>query len=113
MAMREAYTAIIAQGEDWTGTVATEPYEAPWALEAVVFLRLLDGTRAPANVPVSVQISPDGMNWCDEGTTLPLPEAPDQVTFAKVGHFGQYLRLAATLPAGATCTVLATLSLKG
>ncbi len=112
MTLREAHTAIISQGDLWAGNVATEPFEAPWAAEAVVFLRLLDGTTAPTGIEVRLQISPDGMHWVDEGTRMALPAAGDEVTFARLAHFGQYIRLAATLPADSTCRVLATLSLK-
>jgi hypothetical protein len=113
MMIREAYTAVIAQAETWKGHAATEPYEAAWAGEAVVFLRLL--TKGKGNlrgVRVRVQISPDGMHWVDEGATLRIPGKPGEVTFCRVTNFGHYLRLAATLPRGAECQVLATLSLK-
>lgn len=109
--MRENYTAILVQGEEWSGTCVSEPYEAPWAAEAVVFLRLLDGTTAPAGLRARVQISPDGMHWVDEGTEVAIPTGPE-VTFARVSHFGQFLRLAADLPAGTRFTLLATLNLK-
>lgn len=108
--LRESYTAIVAQGECWNGLAATEPYEAGWASEAVFFLRLLDGGGEGAEA--SVQVSPDGMRWVDEGTRMPFPEQPDEIMFCRVRHFGQYLRLAAKIPAGKTCKVLVTLSLK-
>ena len=113
MTIREAYTAVIAQAETWKGAVATEPYEAAWAGEAVVFLRLLKkGKGNLRNVRVRVQISPDGMHWADEGAALRIPADETKVTFCRVTNFGHYLRLAATLPRGAECQVLATLSLK-
>jgi len=113
MSLREAYTAVIAQGETWKVTVATEPYEAAWAGEAVFFLRLLKkGKGSLRGARVRVQISPDGMHWADEGSALRIPADQDEVTFCRVTNFGHYLRLAATLPKGAECQVLATLSLK-
>lgn len=36
----------------------------------------------------------------------------EEVTFARVRHFGEFLRIAGTLPAGAEAKVLVTLSLK-
>lgn len=111
MSMREAYTAILVQGEEWSGYCESEPYEAPWASEAVLFLRLLDGTTMRSGVEARVQISPDGINWVDEGTAVTLPVGAE-VTFARISHFGQYLRLVATLPQGERCRLLATLSLK-
>lgn len=109
--MREAYTAVVVQGETWSGTMQSEPYEAPWASEAIVFLRLLDGTTTPGGIEARVQISADAIHWVDEGTTVAIPSGRE-VTFAKVRHFGQYLRLVATLPDGVSCMLLATLSLK-
>jgi hypothetical protein len=113
MTIREAYTAVIAQAETWKGSVATEPYEAAWAGEAVLFLRLLKKSKGNLRgVHVRVQISPDGMRWADEGAALRFPKDLEEVTFCRVTNFGHYLRLAATLPRGAECQVLATLSLK-
>ena len=113
MTIREAYTAVIAQAETWKGIVATEPYEAAWAGEAVVFLRLLEKGKGNLRaVRVRVQISPDGMHWANEGATLRIPKDQVEVTFCRVTNFGHYLRLAAALPRGAECQVLATLSLK-
>jgi hypothetical protein len=59
-----------------------------------------------------VEISPDGMRWAPEGTTFPLPARADDVTFARVAHFGNWLRIAAELPDGAALTVLVTYHLK-
>ena len=111
MSMRESYTAILVQGEEWAGRCESEPYEAPWAAEAVLFLRLLDGTTTPGGIQARVQISPDGMHWVDEGATVDLPRG-DEVTYTRVTVFGQYLRLVADLPNGVACTLHATLSLK-
>ena len=111
--LREAYTAIIAQGEAWKGTATTEPYEAAWAVEALFFLRALKIKGTPCDVRARVQISPDGMHWVDEGTEIGLPRTEQEVTFCRVEKFGQYLRLAASLPERVEYEVLATLSLKG
>ena len=111
MSMRDAYTAILVQGENWSGYCESEPYEAPWAAEALIFLRLLDGTTTRGGSEVRVQISPDGMHWVDEGTTIRVP-TQDEVTFARVREFGHYLRIVATLPDGVECILHATLSLK-
>ena len=37
----ENLTAVVARNESWTGASATEPYEAGWAKEAIVFVRAL------------------------------------------------------------------------
>jgi hypothetical protein len=59
-----------------------------------------------------VQISPDGIHWCDEGTSFPMPAKAGEVTFARVTHFGGYLRLAAEFSPRASCKVIVALSLK-
>ncbi|MCZ8260403.1 MAG: hypothetical protein O9333_09740 [Beijerinckiaceae bacterium] len=108
----QSQAAVIARNETWSGTVATEPHEAGWAREAIFFVRALrDATGEPGQA--RVELSPDGMRWVPEGTVLDLPRRADEVTFARVAHFGTWLRLCATLPDGASVVVLVTLHLKG
>lgn len=109
--MRTSTSAIVARNETWMGEAATEPYEAGWANEAIIFVRSLKTPSGP-QVRARVEISPDGMNWAPEGTEFPLPESQDAVTFARVSHFGTWLRLAATLPDNSVNTVLVTIHLK-
>jgi hypothetical protein len=109
--LRESQTAVVARNEKWTGAAATEPYEAGWAKEAVLFVRALkDANGAPGRA--RVEISPDGMRWAPEGAEFPLPTKADEVTYARVKHFGNWLRVAAALPAGADVTVLVTIHVK-
>jgi hypothetical protein len=110
--LRESTTAVITRNETWRGLAASEPYEAGWAREAIVFIRTL---KPPVGTPGSarIEISPDGMHWAHEGTSLPLPREADVVTFARVRHFGNWLRVAADLPEGAEVVVLVTVHLKG
>jgi hypothetical protein len=110
--MRTSAAAIVARNETWTGAAATEPYEAGWADEAVVFVRAL---RPAVGRPgrARIGLSPDGMRWVREGTEFDLPTGQDEVTFARVDRFGTWLRVAADLPEGASLTVLVTLHLKG
>ena len=107
----ENLTAVIARNESWTGETATEPYEAGWAREAIVFVRALKAPKG--RLPKArIEISADGMHWCPEGSEFDLPAAKDAVTFQRLSHFGNFLRVAATLPDGAEITVLVTLHLK-
>jgi hypothetical protein len=108
--MRTSFTATIARNETWEGDAVTEPYECAWAGEAIIFVRALDaaGTAGTAKV----QVSPDGIHWCDEGTWLTLPSRPGGMSFARITHFGGYLRLAAELPDGSMCKVIVALVLK-
>ena len=112
MRLRESHTAILSLGEDWQYVFETEPYEAAWASEAIFFLRALRVQGEINGARAAVQISPDGLHWVDEGTTLALPGRVGELTFCRVHHFGTYLRLRAELPTGAVCRLVATLSLK-
>ena len=62
----ESQAAVVARNETWTGQAATEPYEAGWAREAIVFVRALKAAGAAGRA--HVELSPDGMNWAAEGT---------------------------------------------
>ena len=108
----ESTLAILARNERWQGAAATEPYEAGWARQAVLFVRALAASNMHGPVLGRVQISPDGMHWVNEGATVPMPEQEGQTTAVKVTHFGGWLRLAADLPPGATLTVIVSLHLK-
>lgn len=110
--MRESCTAVIARNDLWEGLAASEPYEAPWADEAVIFLRNLESTGTPEEARAWVQISADGMRWVDEGTSLAVP-AEGEVTFCRLRNFGGYLRVKTILPPGASFKALLSIALKG
>lgn len=114
--MKLSTSAIVARNTEWTGLSHTEPYEAGWADEAIVFVRALKApggaTRGGAGQG-HVEISADGMTWLREGTSFELPQDKDATTFAKVSHFGTWLRIAADIPDGGAQTLLVTLHLKG
>lgn len=110
--LRENITAILARNETWTGHAATEPFEAGWAIEAVIFVRALKPPvgQQPA---ARIEISPDGMHWVDEGTRLDLPSHEGEVRFCRVQGFGNWLRLCADFSDGTESCLLVTLHLKG
>jgi hypothetical protein len=110
--LRESHTAVVARNEAWTGKVTTEPYEAGWATEAVIFVRALAAEGIPAGCEARVQVSPDGIRWIDEGSRFPLPATAEAVTFVKVRHFGNWLRIEAELPARSSMKALVTFHLK-
>ena len=109
--MRHSHTAVVERNRIWKGSFETEPYEAAWAREAIFFVRTLEASEPAAGCCARVQISPDGMHWCDEGTEVLLSCEPG-VTFGRVGHFGGYLRLAGELAGGAEVKVIVYLALK-
>lgn len=115
--IRQSYTAVVDRNRTFEGPFSSEPYECGWASEAVFFFRLLpDGNGKLqvegdiAGTEVRVQISPDGIRWVDEGSSFTL--SGGEVDFVKVRHFGNYLRLAGTLPEGTKARVLVALHLK-
>ena len=105
-------TAVIARNETWTGKSASEPYECGWAREAIVFLRALDAPRRIGRTRARIEISPDGLRWVPSGAGFAMPTRRDQVVFAPVAHFGNWLRVAVDMPRGASAKVLVTVHLK-
>jgi hypothetical protein len=104
--MRNSFTAVIEQSNTYTAGFATEPYETGWASEARWFVRVLEieGTLA-----VRPQISPDGLVWCDEGSTALDIDAPGMWSFP-LRDFGHWLRL--DCPVTGRVKVLVYLALK-
>ena len=109
--MRQSATVTVELNTEWCGEFTAEPIEVAWAGEAIYFIRALESRGVPGGTNARVQISPDGMHWCDEGTLVPLPAAPG-ATFARVTHFGGWLRLIGEIPNGASMKVIVHLVLK-
>ncbi len=106
--LRESVTAVLMRAETVADGQSTEPYEAGWAGEAVVFAQTVEGEAVGE---LKVQVSADGMVWVDEGTRLPVP-AQGAGTFARITHFGNWLRFLVALPDGKTGRLTITLHLK-
>ncbi len=100
-------TVVLERNMEWVGTVETEPHEVAWAHEAVFFVRVLEGESN--GCAVNVQISPDGLHWVDEGSSLEMPPTGG-VAFCRVSHFGDWLRVKAEV--ARPVRVVITLSLK-
>ena len=49
------------------GPFQTNPYEAGWASECIFFIHVEERRGDPV-LTAKVQISHDGIHWCDEGT---------------------------------------------
>ena len=110
--MRRSHTAVIERGEPLSGDWATEPYEAGWASEALVFARLMDAPPG-TEVTARAQLSPDGIHWIDEGTVLSTLDSSQPLAFVRLREFGNWLRLAGSVtPGEAQARVLIYVALK-
>ncbi len=93
--MRESFTAVIERNAELTDRLATEPYECAWASEARWFVRVMH-LEGGGHLSASVQVSPDGLHWCNEGAALRAMDAPGLYSLP-VRDFGGWLRLDCTL----------------
>ncbi len=101
--VRNSYTAIVERNREFNGNFVTEPYEVGWASELIVFVRLLEGDSSGK---VYVEISPDGIHWCKEGTSWKLTDESDGITFCKLSNFGNWVRLSGEANGSFKCTVV-------
>ena len=90
--INQSYTAVVERAEGLEGPFTTEPYEAGWAHEAVVFIKVLRLT-AGGRITARVQISPDGVEWANEGASFELINGPG-LYFVRLSNFGSWLRVA-------------------
>jgi hypothetical protein len=92
------------------GSLETHPYEAGWAGEALFFV------QAPAPHPelrIRLQLSPDGINWVDEGGEAVLEEERP-IALLRTLQFGTFLRVVVEADEGSEETeLLIHLALKG
>ncbi|MHB8111492.1 MAG: hypothetical protein ACYDHW_15810 [Syntrophorhabdaceae bacterium] len=106
--VNKTYNAVVERNVVWSGEFASEPYECGWAREAIIFIRSLKGG---SSTTCRVQISADGIRWCDEGSIIKLPQNSGETTWCRVSHFGNWLRVVGDMGKDEV-TVLVTLSLK-
>ena len=95
----ESTTTVLVRGETWHGAFASEPYELK-----------LEGD--PGSAEISVDVSPDGMHWAEEGARIQVPLETGEVTFARIVHFGNWLRISGRMPEGTSAQALVTVHLK-
>lgn len=109
--MKQSHTTVLERNTEWRGRFETEPYEVGWAGEAIFFLRVLEASARYIDADAQVQISPDGIHWANEWSTMSI-SADGSTTYCRVSHFGAWLRLVGELPEGETVKVLVYLVLK-
>lgn len=90
--MRHSITQPLERHTDITGAFATEPFECAWAGEALFFIRVQEVEGQSPTLNARVQISPDGINWVDEGSAFD-PLVKQEMKYLRVSHFGGWLRL--------------------
>ena len=118
MNMRQSHTAVVERNQLWEGDwfeYGTEPYEVGWSHEAIFFVQILRAEERHARCPdpivrAKVQISPDGIHWCDMTSdsvktvapflSLGLKASKGEIGFLQVSHYGGWLRLAGTVERG-------------
>jgi hypothetical protein len=95
MPIRRSHTAVLEKNSTFTSDFATEPYEVAWATEARWFIRLFECEGNQPDLHLQVQVSPDGLEWCNVPGELTL-DRPGLYTLV-VAQFGHWLRLNGTL----------------
>ena len=110
--MRRSHTAVVERNTTFDSDFATEPYECAWAGEARWFIRIMEMSGPMTRLSAWVQVSPDGLNWCGEGSLFPEMREAGLYT-RPLRDFGGWLRLDCKVRGpGAMVKVLITLVLK-
>lgn len=89
--MKQSFTAVLERNATLRGNFKTEPYEVAWANEARWFINTLAIEPGTA-IRARVQISPDGLNWCDVGSEPQTVSDTGTVSWT-TSEFGGWLRL--------------------
>jgi hypothetical protein len=81
------------------GEFTTEPYEAGWADEALLFAYVREAEGPSPRLALRVQLSADGIRWLDaQGAVLEVRGAGGGVL--PLREFGNWLRVAGTVSGG-------------
>ncbi|MFC7861331.1 hypothetical protein ACFQ9D_12635 [Arthrobacter koreensis] len=89
--MKQSFTAVLERNSSLEGQFATEPYEVAWASEARWFINTLSIDPGTA-MSAQVQVSPDGLNWCDIDDSPKTVSETGTVSWT-TSDFGGWLRL--------------------
>jgi hypothetical protein len=110
--MKNSYTAVIERAQPVVREHVTEPYEAAWADEALIFVKARVGLSNGVIMNAQVQISPDGIDWVDlPGKAANVREL--EMAAIPVRDFGGWLRVALTADQDDPVRVSVYLALKG
>lgn len=105
--MRQFQTTILERKTNITNGHVTEPLEAAWAEEAIFFIQIIEAGKDQIHLQAHAQISPDGIRWIDEGTTIETSQKPG-LYFLRISHFGGWLRLRFTISPESESVVITT-----
>lgn len=90
--MQKTYTSVLSRRIVIDGDYATQPYEAGWAQEALLFVQT---EGAHPDLALAAEISPDGIAWIQRGPTTIL-SAGASIAEIPLTTFGNWLRLTVT-----------------
>jgi len=107
--MKQFYTVVLDRLMTFEGILNSEPYEAGWADEVIGFVRVHE-IEKDARLKAKLQISPDGIQWVDEGSFLEV-RGKECVSFLRTTNFGGWLRLC--IECEGACKATTYLALKG
>ena len=91
--MKRTYTAVVERAEPIKGTHESEPYEAGWADEALIFVKVRDGLDPEAQLMLRAQVSPDGIEWVDHHEASSSTVQRDGLAVLPIRNFGNWLRV--------------------
>ena len=92
--MRHFHASAVERRITINSNFQSHPMETGWASEAIFFL-IVEEAAQGASLSAAVELSADGINWVSEGTVFPEITAAGHY-FAKVKHFGNWLRVSGT-----------------
>ena len=108
--MQQNNTSVLARRIVIDGDFASQPYEAGWASEAVVFVQV-EGEHP--DLALATEISPDGITWIRRGDVVSLP-ADTSIAELSLARFGNWLRVTVTgATTAATARILIHVNGKG
>jgi len=90
--MQQTNTSVVARRIVIDGDFASQPYEAGWASEVVVFVQV-EGDHP--ELALATEISPDGINWIRRGEVVTL-SADATIAELSLSRFGNWVRVTAT-----------------
>jgi hypothetical protein len=110
--MRHFQNSVLDYKHELKGDYSSAPMETAWATEAMFFVRLENVSGTGFLFNARAQISVNGIDWIDEGTSFATISGEGQYVI-RLKHFGGWLRLVGEqLGSGATAILTTNIVLK-